>query len=206
MGINNRGRRGRVPRNDGHLQGCLTNNVYKTTKEKSMNHLKKVLFGLALAVALVSFGARNASADCVLTSAGFKGKPQTVATSVHAEGTTELLATMTLVCSNLNTAADPSFTGSATSNMSLVFAPATTKVTIGAGTTGTAGPAPAVANICSATAPDNRSAFPCPQIQAASSAGGPVFANPTVAVTTSGNILNFNFTACASGGATANPA
>src|SRR4051812_49371790 len=125
MDINNRGRQGRVPEALMDTPRLLDEQRLQTTKEKSMNHLKKVLFGLALAVALVSFGAQKASADCT------PNKPVAVAGSVHAEGTTELLASFTLVCTNnvggVGTAA--AFTAGIPSNLSIVFSPTTTKVT-----------------------------------------------------------------------------
>src|SRR5689334_22798355 len=141
------------------------------TKEKSMTHLKKILFGLAVVTSLVLAGAGSAKADCTPSTA----KPVTIAGSVHAEGTTELLAKMTIVCTTA------SMIPGATSNLSIVFSPATTKVTIGAGSTA-APPAPAgaggpaVTSVCSTGTADNRSAFPCPTISAVTNvAGAPAF-------------------------------
>jgi hypothetical protein len=158
-----------------------------------MNHLKKVLFGLALAMVLVLVGANNASADCTVAAA----KPVIGAQNVRAEGTTELTANFSLACTAGIT--------TTVSNVTIAFASGT-KVTAGAGTTaviaGTivnvngsvGGAAPGIvtagawSNLCSATAPDNRGSFPCPSL---SSNVAPTAA-PTV--TTSGTIVNFNFT------------
>lgn len=157
-----------------------------------MNHLKNVFLGLAVVVTLVLAGANSAKADCTPSAS----KPVTAAKSVHAEGTTELLATMTITCTTA------SMIAGATSNLSLVFSPSTTKVTIGAGSTVAAtGGGAAITSTCSTGAADNRSAFPCPSIAAvANVAADPALATPTVVATTSGNILNFNFTACTGAG------
>jgi hypothetical protein len=165
-----------------------------------MTHLKKILFGLAFAVTLGLVGTNSAYADC---SSAAKPVVLVGAQSVRAEGTTELIANVSITCP---VAAGTAYTQTP-SNITLTFAPATTKVTVGAGSTtiaaGTqptvngAPVAPAAATVGSwvngcvaGGAADNRSFFPCPAL----SSTIPPAANP--AVTTSGNILNFNFTPC----------
>jgi hypothetical protein len=166
-----------------------------------MTHLKQILFGLALAVALALVGTNSAYADC---SSAAKPVILVGAQSVRAEGTTELIANVQVTCP---VAAGTAYTQTP-SNITLTFAPATTKVTVGAGTTVVAaGTTPTVngavvlaptvgswSNLCVAGgAADNRSFFPCPAL----SSTIPPAATP--AVTTSGNILNFNFTPCGTG-------
>ena len=150
-----------------------------------MNHLKKIAFALAVAVALVLVGARTASADCN------DNKPNVFNPGnggvVHQEGTTELLATVLLTCTNgSNLGKTPQFTPNIPSVISVVFS-AATKVTLGAGTTSIATfaatptgevngvtltgvtstcPQPGTTTI---VAPDLRTSFPCPGLTAAAS-------------------------------------
>lgn len=168
-----------------------------------MTHLKQILFGLAFAVALGLVGTNSAYADC---SSAAKPAVLVGALSVRAEGTTELIANVSITCTGPALGSGSTFTQTP-SNITLTFAPATTKVTVGAGATTIANASAPVINGAAVVAPnltsgtwtngcvaggaaDNRSFFPCPAMSATfAPAAAP-------AVTTSGNILNFNFTPC----------
>src|SRR5260370_937271 len=89
-----------------------------------MTHLKKALFGLALAVTLVLAGATSAKADCTSSTV------DSGAAILRAEGTTELTATVALACPG----AAPTVQATS-SNITIVFSPTTTKATIGGGAT-----------------------------------------------------------------------
>src|ERR1035437_8704457 len=141
-----------------------------------MTHLKKILLGLAFAVTLGLVGTNSAYADC---SAAAKPTVLVGAGSVRAEGTTELIANVSITCTSPAAGSGSTFTQTP-SNITVTFAPATTKVTVGAGgTTIAAGTIPVINGGPAATgatagawtngcvaggAADNRSFFPCPAL------------------------------------------
>src|ERR1035437_207809 len=109
-----------------------------------MTHLKKILLGLAFAVTLGLVGTNSAYADC---SAAAKPTVLVGAGSVRAEGTTELIANVSITCTSPAAGSGSTFTQTP-SNITLTFSPATTKVTVGAGgTTIAAGSTPLVNGI-----------------------------------------------------------
>ena len=136
-----------------------------------MNHLKKILFGLAVAVTLVLVGANSASAQSCTTASS--------PTNVRSEGTIEVLGQITLTCTGA-TAGQP-----ATITVAIAPSTATVAPSVVGGACGVIGTG------------DNKSTFPLPLItdSLGFAPGGP----PATGCSVSGNTASFSFTPAAAG-------
>lgn len=173
-----------------------------------MNHLKKILLGLAATAALVLFGTvPSFAAQCSKTPIGS-------APNVRAEGTIEKLGVITIDCSaatDTPTAAEVA--ANPVTTIAVTMSPTATKVTAGSGVTTPAVVGAATTTCSVAGAPDFKSTFPCPSLsswttlvcaQSVGTSGGCVpgaaFSTAPTA-TISGNTVLFSFEPPVAGGA-----